>query len=264
MLLNYHIANPAGNVTLLVTSPVEKKDYSVVSQKLMSRVAHAEQVGFFADPIYGGDIRLEMMGGEFCGNALRCAAYYYVQKNIPRLWSVVAAEISGCNRVLEVSADVLHEKAQAEMVLPYRMEQAEQWGGPGAMVFVFDGIAHLVVLRMPEHLPDKALKAYLQSIAIRYHVAAVGLMQVDIRNYHLVPAVYVVDTDSLVYESSCASGSAAAAIYLALGYDDGIFSYDLDEPGGSLNAVISKRGGKVLSVKIGGSVTLGKELITEL
>ena len=259
MLLTYCIADPAGNRTVLVTSPAEKSAYAEISQKLMAQIDGCEQVGFFTEPIYGGDVRLEMMGGEFCGNALRCAAYYYVREHIPGQRSLVAAEISGCDRVLGVSADVLNGFAQAEMVLPRVTEKADYWGGSGAMAFLYDGITHIVRIGPTQHLPEESLKACLQSMSIRYNASAVGLMQVDLRTNCLLPVVYVRDTDTMVYESSCASGSAAAAYYLALLDEDGVHSYDFKEPGGTLNAVVVKKERKILSVKIGGTIAMSEE-----
>lgn len=264
MLLDYCVANPAGNITVLVTSPVEKRDYALTSRKLMARIDHAEQVGFLREPVMGGDVRLEMMGGEFCGNALRSAAYYYVRKNIPRQWSLVATEISGCDRVLAVSADVLNGKSQAEMVLPRSMEKIESWDGSGAMAFLFDGIVHIVVVRKPQRFPDEPLKAYLQYASIRYNAAAVGLMQVDPFSHQMLPVVYVRDTHTMVYESSCASGSCAVALFLAQTEDDGLYSYDFKEPGGMLNVVVTKRNHEVLSAKIGGTISMTEEFHTEI
>ena len=78
MELSFQLADPAGNVTLLVTTPVPREDYATLAARLLSiPELHAEQVGFLAPPQGEGVIRLEMMGGEFCGNALRCAGLYY-------------------------------------------------------------------------------------------------------------------------------------------------------------------------------------------
>ncbi|MGM9568205.1 MAG: hypothetical protein ACI3W6_08520 [Clostridia bacterium] len=263
-MLTYCVADPAGNRTVLVTSPVEKNTYAEISRKLMARIDGCEQVGFLTKPIYGGDVRLEMMGGEFCGNALRCAAYYYVRKNISQKRSLVATEISGCERILEVSADVSKGESQAEMMLPRATETVDQWGGSGAMAFLYDGIVHIVRIGSAQHLPEESLKAWLQSMSIRYNSSAVGLMQVDLRTNCLVPVVYVRDTNTMVYESSCASGSAAAAVYLALHDKDGVYSYDFQEPGGILNAIVVKREQKILSVKIGGALDMGEEQQIEI
>ena len=72
MKLNIARADPAGNITLLVLSPVEKPARAETAARLMGMPQfQAEQVGFRCPPQAGGDGRLEMMGGEFCGNATR-------------------------------------------------------------------------------------------------------------------------------------------------------------------------------------------------
>ena len=86
MTVNVVRAAPAGNITLLVTSPVPRAQYAKLSARLMENsLWRAEQVGFIVPPIMGGDGRLEMMGGEFCGNALRSAGFYTAkQKGIKK------------------------------------------------------------------------------------------------------------------------------------------------------------------------------------
>lgn len=263
-MLTYCVANPAGNRTVLVTSPVKKSDYAHMAQKLMARIEGCEQVGFLTNPLYGGDIRLEMMGGEFCGNALRCAAYYHVRERIPSQRSLVATEISGCDRVLTVFADVKAGVAEAEMVLPRKVEAVESCAGKEAKVFHFDGISHIVTTDSAEFLPEKQLKADLYEMSLQYGVSALGLMNVNREKYQLTPVVYVRDTDTMVYESSCASGTAAAAMYLALSAEDGIHTYDFEEPGGSLTATVVKEKQSVQSIKIGGAITMTEERQMEL
>ena len=65
-------ADPAGNITVFVLSPVEDRDEraAAVSALMADPALKAEQVGFVLQPLNVADPwRLEMMGGEFCGNA---------------------------------------------------------------------------------------------------------------------------------------------------------------------------------------------------
>ena len=72
------------------------------------------------------------------------------------------------------------------------------------------------------------------------------------------PAVYVRDTDSLYFESSCASGSTAVAACHALGAGrDGVHKLDLRQPGGTIQTTAAVRSGHLESITIGGTVTLG-------
>ena len=96
MELSFQLADPAGNITLLVTTPVPREDHPTLAAGLLSiPELHAEQVGFLVPPQGAGVIRLEMMGGEFCGNALRCAGLYYAVQQGRRRAGRFPVEVSG-------------------------------------------------------------------------------------------------------------------------------------------------------------------------
>ena len=68
MIVNYTVLDPAKNITIIVHTSINKKDRRMVADKLMQKEPSAEQVGFLEGNV------LDMAGGEFCGNAVRCAA----------------------------------------------------------------------------------------------------------------------------------------------------------------------------------------------
>jgi diaminopimelate epimerase len=72
----------------------------------------------------------------------------------------------------------------------------------------------------------------------------------------MTPAVYVYGTDSLVFESSCGSGSAALAVCKSRPLVDGEARYRIRQPGGIIETRVVKRAGAAVSVAIGGPVTL--------
>jgi diaminopimelate epimerase len=72
----------------------------------------------------------------------------------------------------------------------------------------------------------------------------------------MTPAVYVRATGSLVFESSCGSGSAAMGLYLTQDRADGEELLTLQQPGGVIEVRVEKRPGKAAAVSIGGPVTL--------
>ena len=259
MSLTYHIADPAGNVTVIVTSFIDKSEYADISRKLIDKIEGAEQVGFLTKPLMGGDIRLEMMGGEFCGNALRCAALYYAKQQTQWGSGFVKTEISGCDRVLAVWVDRSVSEAEAEMPLPVDTDIAMLWKTRIADAVIFDGIVHCVSCQDHSDIKPAWLKESLRSLAIQYRTSAVGLIQLDKEKMEMTPIVYVVSTDTMIYESSCASGSEAVAICLAEDEPDGTHTYDLNEPGGMLQVTVAKENGSVVSVKIGGKIDLSAE-----
>lgn len=264
MDLKYCIADPAGNVTVMVTSPVDKKEYAVVSKILLDKIDGAEQVGFISEPCFGGDIRLEMMGGEFCGNALRCVGIYHAKKQVDFEKGFVKVEISGCDRVVEVFVDLTFNTAEAELPLPVDTDIAMLWKTRIADAVIFDGIVHCVSYQDHSDIKPAWLKESLRSLASQYRTSAVGLIQVDKKNLAVTPIVYVVSTDTMVYESSCASGSEAVAICLVDDEPDGVYTYNLEEPGGILKVTAVKENGNVVLVKIGGMISLDEEKEIEI
>ena len=72
MKLNILRADPAGNITIFVLDPIEKAQRAAIAEQIMAiPFLKAEQVGYACPPEDGVDGRMEMMGGEFCGNATR-------------------------------------------------------------------------------------------------------------------------------------------------------------------------------------------------
>jgi diaminopimelate epimerase len=70
------------------------------------------------------------------------------------------------------------------------------------------------------------------------------------------PAVYVYGTDSLVFESSCGSGSAALALWLTRGQGDGEEGRVIRQPGGVIEVKVRRRDGGAHGIVIGGPVGL--------
>jgi diaminopimelate epimerase len=65
----------------------------------------------------------------------------------------------------------------------------------------------------------------------------------------------VYETGSLVFESSCGSGSAALGCWLA---GDGEAEYPVAQKGGLIRVRVRKEAGKVAALAIGGEVKLGE------
>ena len=208
------MADPAGNRTAIVRSGVPKADRRKVAAAVMADPAlKAEQVGFETRPLYGGSLgRLEMAGGEFCGNAARSYGYLLCkEKGIDHC----KIEMSGTREKLEVICDLDRETAAAQMP----MEE------------------------FARRMIDRFGKAY----------SAFGVMFVN--GDDLTPVVYVAELDSVCPESSCGSGSLAAAWFMTRNKEDGFHGYSFNEPGGTITVNIAKRQGKFAGT-IGGKLAL--------
>ena len=132
MKLNILRADPAGNITVFVLDPVEKAKRAAIAEKIMAIPSlKAEQVGYACPAEDDVDGHMEMMGGEFCGNATRAYGMYIAQqKGGP---SAVRLRVSGCDHVVTAQGDLKSGTARAEMPCPRSVRRAAAWarGGGG-------------------------------------------------------------------------------------------------------------------------------------
>lgn len=250
MKLNILRANPAGNITLFVLDPVPNGDRAGLAARLMED-SDAEQVGYVCPPVMGGAGRMEMAGGEFCGNATRAFGMLTAQK----LGSAqqVLVEVSGCDHLVTVDIDWSQKTARAQMPLPRAVAPAEADGRPGVLVDL-GGIVHFVVEDVPPGLE------FFQKAEPLFEdfpdADAYGVIFLNTVKGSMTPLVKVPAAGSLVWEGSCGSGSLAAAIAQSLDAPDGPFVRSYVQPAGVVEAAVTRRDGEVVSAWIGGPVTL--------
>ncbi|MDR1352987.1 MAG: hypothetical protein LBK05_06870, partial [Treponema sp.] len=222
------IADPAKNITAFVLNQTPPGARAALSAALLSDTAlGAEQAGFVIPPGRRGNLRwrLEMMGGEFCGNAARSFGLYVAGKTGLRGRHTVLIESSGAAAPVPVRVDTETGRAEADIPGP-RLITALDFEGRALTVCVFEGITHVLA---PGLEPDResffAIKAAFERNAAVLP-GAFGVLFAgpplaraggsasfpDGADDAITPAVYVYGTDSLVFESSCGSGSAALAV----------------------------------------------------
>lgn len=253
------VLDPAGNVTAIVCSDVPAAERArVAAQILRLPELGIEQVAFLTAPRSGGEIRLEMMGGEFCGNALRCAGFYQALRNGAQGKSCVFAEISGADGVQPVMADTAEGTASTVMPLPLSVQPAG-WADVQAARVTFAGITHFVIDCAQ---PDETLVQ--RAIAAAPEASAVGAIFLDRAHGSIKPVVFVRETASCVAENSCASGSVAAAVVLTADFADGITEIGIGQPGGTLEVGVQRADGAVTGLSIGGAVRLTQTLTVTL
>lgn len=254
--MNLRYADPAGNITAIVLSPTVPGDRVRISREILA-LGRAEQVGFLTEPILGGDCRLEMMGGEFCGNAARSLGYLTALTRHETGTHTLAVEISGAPAPVPVTTDLDRGRAWANMPLPLDLIRTEVVGQAWPTVRC-PGICHLIAERPPE--AGFLAEALAALAAFRPEAAGVMFLEGD----KLTPAVYVRSTDSLVWESSCGSGSTACGWYLAQKAPDGQHTYRFREPGGVIETAVTKAEGSVTRVFMGGPLSLSEPAELEL
>lgn len=264
MKLQYIKANPSGNTTIFVLSHIAPERQSALAASLLKdERIDAEQVAYLSD-VQKEPLRIDMMGGEFCGNASRSAAAYALALAGGEEGEY-AVSCSGCEHVLQAQAkkrpDGMYD-AYIEMPLPKTVEAVilDVNGMPSRFFRVeLPGIVHFV------HFASEAEMAYkdlfwnaLQDYVSDEELDAFGLILFDPAHLHMIPAVYVTATDTLYWEQSCGSGSAAVAAALAcVGKKD--VSCTIHQPGGAITiaAAVEGEDKELQRIFIGGPVSFG-------
>lgn len=250
MKLNVLRADPAGNITLFVLDPVPSGDRAGIATRIMALPgSDVEQVGYLCPPVMGGAGRIEMAGGEFCGNATRAFGMLMSRRlgGVPQ----VLVEVSGCEAPVAVDVDWSNRTARAQMPLPRSVSRVEVDGHSGTLVDL-GGIAHLVVEDVP---PGLEFFQQAESIFGDFPDAdAYGVIFLDSRKGTMTPLVSVPAAGTLVWEGSCGSGSLAAAV--AQSQTNGPFVRTYVQPAGMVEASVIRQNGEVVSAWIGGPVIL--------
>lgn len=246
-------ANPAGNITLFVRTPVDRAQYGAVGEKLLALPElKGEQVGFVCGE------RMEMAGGEFCGNATRAFGLLTARERGLAGKQHLSFSVSGCEKSVAVDVDTDAGTARAEMPLPL-FARRETVGGVSGTLVHLGGIAHFVVDGVA---PSETFFAEAEPLFLSLGALdAYGVIFLDGTN--LTPLVKVPAVNSLVWEGSCGSGSLAAAIAQSEG-TDGVFERDYIQPAGTIRVTVERRGGEVTSAYIGGRVTLDEPVEVEI
>lgn len=269
MKIDYIFVNPGGNPTVLVTSKILRKNQTDVANKIMELTA-SEQVGFI-EPAKNPKAccRLQMAGGEFCGNALRSAAVYLAQslyaQGIEKTNYEFILESSGTDQLLSVTS-FFNKKVnfwEAEVEMP-RLNKVNisnnktfvcNTGMLGRQVDL-PGITQILV---DKSYFDSAVdfnelfrSLYKKKQIIAPACGIIFYQKLTKKRFSITPVVYIRKTKTFVFETSCASGSVA--LVLNFGLNKSL----VKQPSGcnlrvDINSVTKKVriGGVILETKIG-------------
>lgn len=265
MNISYTKIDPSGNITLIVDSFVPREDQSRIATLLMERDPEAEQVGFLEvpeDPCCS--VHLQMMGGEFCGNATLSAASVVMQQ-IGLDAGDMLIEVSGSPGPVKVTGVMSAPDrfdGEVDMPLPESIYECSFLDGFDCHTLPlvrFPGICHSIV--SAGTLTREKAEAVIGPWCRQIGSEALGLMFFDKDKNTLTPLVYVESTGTAVWEGSCASGTAAVASYLSE-LDGEYASVCLFEPRGRLSAEAACSGSQVTSLKLSGSAVIrGKNTV---
>lgn len=258
MKLEFVKADPTGNTTILVLSPVPEKDRAAVAGKLLSlEGGWAEQVGFLSET--GGSVPcLSMMGGEFCGNASLSAAAYFAERKKAaedEIYLRVSGTAEPVRCIVRKREDRVYE-GSVDMPLPLSVRKEKYLLSEGSAEFWtvrLPGITHVVV--PAGRIGKKEAERILPVWAERGKESAMGILLWEKELLSMTPLVFVTGTESSVWEHGCASGTASVGAYLAVesGRDT---EAEICQPGGKIR-VKAVLGGQIpASLSINGQVRL--------
>ncbi len=235
LLKRVAIAYPSGNTTAVVFDQLLDYDRQDLNSKIMEswKSSHPnspeiEQCCFVTksrDP--SAIARVEMFGGEFCGNATRSVIQLMTGGNDYK----GRIEVSGVDKPLNFSVE--NSVIKLEMPLP-RGDKISQVVDEGILV-TLDGISHLVVveektrdIQTPRKLLQQLLKKNSYNLA---NEPAVGVSYYDQQSNKADFAVWVKEVDTIFDETACGSGTCSIGIALAR-MTNGNVELDVIQPSG--------------------------------
>ena len=270
MKVDFVKLSPTENMTVIVTSPVEREKQLKTGTELIKYASvNAEQAGFLEKPKNAGAaLALRMMAGEFCGNGTMSAAVYWAWKNgIKKGESIsVLLEVSGADGVLECEVYAVDPEngvftAEVDMPLPQNIGMGVyEIGGKSLRLptVKFEGITHVIV---PADAlggdGKKILEDSIYSVGKNIATDAFGLVLFDEEMMEMTPLVAVRSAGSLCWERGCGSGSEAVGAYLAEKHG-GSLRVRLRQPGGIIEATVDYDG-EIENIAIKGTVRIVAE-----
>ncbi|PRR76874.1 diaminopimelate epimerase [Clostridium liquoris] len=267
-------------MTIFVLDQVPRNMQMHVAKKLMSYSnICAEQVGFIEKAIVHKELedkclRLQMMGGEFCGNATRALAALMVHNQYPNITKAedghtVQLEVSGIDSIINCQVYKTEDDntylSQVNMPLPKEISDFsfEVDGIVFSSIKVeFEGITHFIVDSKKVKDKDLFFKQ-IKNEMDKTHYDAFGIMYYDYNEEFLEPLVYVKGTDSLFWERSCASGTSALGVALTYMKKKNI-DQKVRQPGGLLQVTTKWSENSVESICLNGTVEIVAEGIVNV
>lgn len=212
---NIAILRPSGNDTALVKGIVAKKKRKEINDEIMRQYPNVEQVGFYEFDKNSKSGRLEMAGGEFCGNATRALAYLLLAGKKGK----ISIKVSGAKQYLEAG---IRRKLTAYAQMPIKRSFSNVGTVSKNLWLVeLEGISHLVtLLTKPYSQPalKRKAKRLLQENNLFSTLPAAGVMFIkgyETKDTAIEPIVWVRYIETFFYETACASGTCAIGLWYA-------------------------------------------------
>jgi len=264
MELKIFSANASGNVTLFVTTPVERIKYGAFAQRLLNDPElNGEQVAYIvpdSNPSWDG--KFEMCGLEFCCNATRSFGLYLAlsqrkQNNLAANEFSVKVHASGMREIMTVSGNL--KTRWVSVLLPPPLSIARrtiliQRQSIQCTMVEMDGIGHVVLMDL--EFDDSLADSIHEIFQKESDPVAMGVLFYNSIDKSMIPVVYVREVETKFLEGSCGSGTAALACALSYEKPDGRYRYDTKQPQGELSSEAIIKDGRVTSVTVDGIIDI--------
>jgi diaminopimelate epimerase len=205
---NLVVAYPSGNTTAVVLDDVSDLDKMKLNATILDTWSarypdepEIEQCCFVTDATDPNSIgKVEMFGGEFCGNATRSVVWLLTKGKDGK----GLIEASGCDKPLAYTVN----GGVVTLEMPHASTSMSEQGTK----VQFDGITQLVI---PFEPTRTSLKKLIKADSSLRKCSAVGLTNYNTESKRAVFSVWVREVDTIFDETACGSGTAAIGIALA-------------------------------------------------
>ncbi len=212
----WYRVDPGGNITAIVATAVPISRRRSVTNKILNSDPSVEQVGFWVAPRGRADARLEMAGGELCGNALRSIGAVLAHEGGDGAFRIET-------EVLERPILVTVESKRARIAFPKNIFTLSD------DVCHLPGISHILGDSFSAVDEKSVFKAY--GLLSKKAAGLISYAKKGAR-YFIEPIVRVKSLSVSVRETACASGTLALAMYLYK--KDGTKEFFVRQPSGAV------------------------------
>ncbi|MBQ7667859.1 MAG: hypothetical protein IJS47_00835 [Clostridia bacterium] len=201
--VKYKLYVPSGNKTALVIGDwYTKAQKKHINDFILYKHKSVEQVGFVSEKEY----KLTMAGGEFCGNATRCAALYYLGENKNRNISI---KVSGMTDKVKAGID-----KNSNVYADIKVNSVKKY--KGYKIIEIEGITHIVLNENESekylcdltNIKEKA-REIIDNLKVDDKAVGVIFTEETDKALKIFPIVLVKSIDTLFFETACGSGTVA-------------------------------------------------------
>lgn len=215
MKINVYTAAGGNPTALVFDHQLSRGDYAAINDQIQNQDPSIEQVAFYETA--NGLPRMQMAGGEFCGNATRSFACLLKELNPDK--SSFEFAVSGFDE--KINAEVVVEEdgnffcsAQFKGLKGKITERHLR--GKTAKVIDLGGIIHIMIGEDDFPINENSIKDDMKSIKDELGIDhdAVGVLWVreTEQGIYMRPVVWVRGIDTCFDETSCGSGTIAIAL----------------------------------------------------